>query len=86
MFAYNIKLALKSMRRNSIMTALMITAIAVGIGVNAAQKQRLLERECLRNLFGIDRNAVAIVGQHGAVFHHGVMQPRAGGVNQVIVL
>ena len=34
MFAYNIKLALKSMRRNSIMTALMIAAIAVGIGVS----------------------------------------------------
>ncbi len=34
MFKYNIKLALKSMRRNPIMTALMVAAIAVGIGVS----------------------------------------------------
>ena len=34
MFGYNIKLALKSMRRNPIMTALMVAAIAVGIGVS----------------------------------------------------
>ena len=34
MIGYNIKLALKSMRRNPIMTALMVAAIAVGIGVN----------------------------------------------------
>jgi len=34
MFKYNVKLALKSMRRNPIMTALMIAAIAVGIGVS----------------------------------------------------
>jgi putative ABC transport system permease protein len=34
MFSYNVKLALKSMRRNPIMTALMVTAIAVGIGVS----------------------------------------------------
>lgn len=34
MIGYNLKLALKSMRRNPIMTALMIAAIAVGIGVN----------------------------------------------------
>jgi putative ABC transport system permease protein len=34
MFAYNVKLALKSMRRNPIMTALMVAAIAVGIGVS----------------------------------------------------
>ena len=34
MFNYNIKLALKSMRRNPVMTALMIAAIAVGIGVS----------------------------------------------------
>jgi putative ABC transport system permease protein len=33
MFKYNIKLALKSMRRNPIMTALMVAAIAVGIGI-----------------------------------------------------
>ncbi|MBT8080686.1 MAG: ABC transporter permease [Gammaproteobacteria bacterium] len=33
MFNYNVKLALKSMRRNPIMTALMIAAISVGIGV-----------------------------------------------------
>ncbi len=34
MFRYNIKLALKSMRRNPIMTGLMVAAIAVGIGVS----------------------------------------------------
>ena len=34
MFKYNLKLALKSMRRNPIMTALMVAAIAVGIGVS----------------------------------------------------
>lgn len=34
MFSYNIKLALNSMRRNPIMTALMIAAIAVGIGIS----------------------------------------------------
>jgi len=34
MFNYNVKLALKSMRRNPIMTALMVAAIAVGIGVS----------------------------------------------------
>lgn len=34
MFKYNIKLALNSMRRNPIMTALMVAAIAVGIGVS----------------------------------------------------
>jgi len=34
MFKYNVKLALKSMRRNPIMTSLMIAAIAVGIGVS----------------------------------------------------
>jgi putative ABC transport system permease protein len=34
MFRYNVRLALKSMRRNPIMTALMIAAIAVGIGVS----------------------------------------------------
>jgi putative ABC transport system permease protein len=34
MFKYNIKLALKSMRRNPAMTALMMAAIAVGIGVS----------------------------------------------------
>ena len=34
MFNYNVKLALKSMRRNPIMTGLMIAAIAVGIGVS----------------------------------------------------
>jgi putative ABC transport system permease protein len=33
-FAYNVKLALKSMRRNPIMTGLMVAAIAVGIGVS----------------------------------------------------
>jgi putative ABC transport system permease protein len=34
MFNYNVKLALKSMRRNPILTGLMVTAIAVGIGVS----------------------------------------------------
>jgi len=34
MFKYNLKLALKSMRRTPIMTTLMVTAIAVGIGVS----------------------------------------------------
>ena len=34
MFKYNVKLALKSMRRNPIMTGLMIAAISVGIGVS----------------------------------------------------
>jgi putative ABC transport system permease protein len=34
MFKYNIKLALKSMRRNPVMTVLMVAAIAVGIGVS----------------------------------------------------
>jgi putative ABC transport system permease protein len=34
MFKYNLKLALKSMRRNPIMTGLMVAAIAVGIGVS----------------------------------------------------
>jgi putative ABC transport system permease protein len=34
MFFYNLRLALKSMRRNPIMTGLMIAAIAVGIGVS----------------------------------------------------
>ena len=34
MFKYNVKLALKSMRRNLILTALMIAAIAVGIGIS----------------------------------------------------
>jgi putative ABC transport system permease protein len=34
MFRYNVKLALKSMRRNLILTALMIAAIAVGIGIS----------------------------------------------------
>lgn len=34
MFKYNLKLALKSMRRNPIMTTLMIAAIAVGIGIS----------------------------------------------------
>jgi putative ABC transport system permease protein len=34
MFNYNIMLALKSMRRNPIMTALMVAAIAVGIGIS----------------------------------------------------
>ncbi len=34
MFAYNVKLAIKSMRRNPMMTALMVSAIAVGIGIS----------------------------------------------------
>ena len=34
MFAYYVKLALKSMRRNPVMTGLMVAAIAVGIGVS----------------------------------------------------
>jgi putative ABC transport system permease protein len=34
MFKYNIRLALKSMLRNPMMTALMVAAIAVGIGVS----------------------------------------------------
>ncbi len=34
MFNYNLKLAFKSMRRNPIMTSLMVAAIAVGIGVS----------------------------------------------------
>jgi putative ABC transport system permease protein len=34
MFKYNLKLALKSMRRNPVMTGLMVAAIAVGIGVS----------------------------------------------------
>ena len=34
MFNYNVKLAFKSMRRNPIMTGLMIAAIAVGIGIS----------------------------------------------------
>ena len=34
MFKYNIKLAFKSMRRNPVMTVLMVAAIAVGIGVS----------------------------------------------------
>ena len=34
MFKYNVKLALKSMRRNPVMTVLMVAAIAVGIGVS----------------------------------------------------
>ena len=34
MFTYNLKLAVKSMRRNPIMTTLMVAAIAVGIGVS----------------------------------------------------
>lgn len=34
MFRYNLKLALKSMRRNPAMTGLMVAAIAVGIGVS----------------------------------------------------
>jgi len=34
MLSYNIKLALKSMQRNPIMTALMVAAIAVGIGIS----------------------------------------------------
>ena len=34
MFYYNVKLAIKSMRRNPVMTGLMIAAIAVGIGIS----------------------------------------------------
>ena len=34
MLQYNLMLALKSMRRNPIMTALMVAAIAVGIGIS----------------------------------------------------
>jgi putative ABC transport system permease protein len=34
MFKYNIRLALMSMRRNPVMTALMVAAVAVGIGVS----------------------------------------------------
>lgn len=34
MFNYNVKLAFKSMRRNPIITALMVAAIAVGIGIS----------------------------------------------------
>jgi len=34
MFTYNVKLAIKSMRRNPMMTALMVSAIAVGIGIS----------------------------------------------------
>ncbi len=34
MFGYNVTLAIKSMRRNPMMTALMIAAVAVGIGVS----------------------------------------------------
>lgn len=34
MFTYNLKLARKSMRRNPVMTGLMVAAIAVGIGVS----------------------------------------------------
>jgi putative ABC transport system permease protein len=34
MINYNVKLAIKSMRRNPIMTSLMIAAIAVGIGIS----------------------------------------------------
>jgi len=34
MFRYNVKLAIKSMSRNAILTALMIAAIAVGIGIS----------------------------------------------------
>jgi len=34
MFAYNVKLAVKSMRRNPMMTALMVAAVAVGIGIS----------------------------------------------------
>jgi putative ABC transport system permease protein len=33
-FTYNVKLALKSMRRNPVMTGLMVAAIAVGIGIS----------------------------------------------------
>ena len=34
MFGYNVKLAIKSMRRNPMMTTLMVAAIAVGIGIS----------------------------------------------------
>jgi len=34
MFRYNLKLAFKSMRRNPVMTSLMVAAIAIGIGVS----------------------------------------------------
>ena len=34
MFNYNLKLAFNAMRRNPVMTALMIAAIAVGIGIS----------------------------------------------------
>ena len=34
MFYYNVKLAVKSMRRNPVMTGLMVAAIAVGIGIS----------------------------------------------------
>ena len=34
MFGYNVKLAIKSMRRNPMITALMVAAIAVGIGIS----------------------------------------------------
>jgi putative ABC transport system permease protein len=34
MFAYNVKLAIKSMRRNPMMTVLMVAAVAVGIGIS----------------------------------------------------
>jgi len=34
MFNYNVKLAFRSMRRNPMMTALMVAAIAVGIGIS----------------------------------------------------
>jgi putative ABC transport system permease protein len=34
MFAYNVRLAIKSMRRNPMMTALMVAAVAVGIGIS----------------------------------------------------
>ena len=34
MFAYNLKLAVASMRRNPVMTSLMVAALAVGIGIS----------------------------------------------------
>jgi putative ABC transport system permease protein len=34
MLSYNVKLAFKSMRRNPVMTSLMVAAVAVGIGVS----------------------------------------------------
>ena len=34
MFSYNLKLALRSMRRTPVMTILMVLAIAIGIGVS----------------------------------------------------